>query len=155
MPSDPEAFEALKQVDLFASLDNELLEALAQASVVATFEVGDRLIAQGSDPDCMWVILEGEVDLLRNSENMTTFGPGQTLGDVSLLSGLPHTVDVVAKTSGSRVILGMAEFRSAVRFHPDVAFEVIKVLASRIHAILERFDSSVLARQATNHPTPP
>lgn len=142
MPSDRDAVEALRQVDLFANLDDELLEALAESAVVSEFDVGDRLVRQGTEADGMWVILDGEVELRRDDKLMTTFGPGEIGGDVSLLSGRPHTVDVIAKTPGSRVILGMAEFRSAVRFHPDVAFEVIKVLASRFHALLELYDRS-------------
>lgn len=152
MLSDRDAIEALRQVDLFASLDTELLEALAKTAVVSEFESGDRLVRQGTPADGMWVILDGEVELQRDSKPMTTFGPGDIGGDVSLLSGLPHTVDVVAKTNGSRVILGMAEFRSAVRFHPDVAFEVIKVLATRFHELLELYDRSGMGRQATNEP---
>jgi CRP-like cAMP-binding protein len=153
MLSDRDEVEALRQVDLFAGLDSELLEALAKTAVVSEFEVGDQLVRQGTQADGMWVIIDGEVELQRDSKRMTTFGPGEIGGDVSLLSGQPHSVDVIAKTSGSRLILGMAEFRSAVRFHPDVAFEVIKVLASRFHELLEVYDRSESARQATNDPT--
>lgn len=149
------AVEALRQVDLFANLDTELLGALAETAVISEFEVGDRLVRQGTQADGMWVILDGKVELQRDSKPMTTFGPGEIGGDVSLLSGRPHTVDVIAKTKGSRLILGMAEFRSAVRFHPEVAFEVIKVLASRFHALLEIYDRSEKARQVTNDPTTP
>lgn len=154
MLSNHDAVEALRQVDLFASLDDELLEAVAETSVVDTFEAGDRLVRQGTQADGMWVILDGEVELQRDSKVVATVGPGTMCGDLSLLSGEPHTVDVVAKTDGSRVIVGMAEFRSTVRFHPDVAFEVIKVLASRIHAILEMYDRSEQGAtdSATNGP---
>jgi CRP-like cAMP-binding protein len=152
MPSDRDTVEALRQVDLFANLDNELLEALAESAVVSKFDVGDQLVRQGTQADGMWVILDGKVELRRDDKQMATFGPGDIGGDVSLLSGKPHTVDVVAMTPGNRMILGMAEFRSAVRFHPDVAFEVIKVLASRFHALLELYDRSEKARQASNEP---
>lgn len=145
MLSDRDAIEAVRQIDLFANLDDELLEAIAKSAVVDRFEAGDRLVRQGAPADGMWLILDGKVELQRDSRAVATIGPGEICGDVSLLSGLPHTVDAIAQTSGSRVILGMAELRSAVRFHPEVAFEVIKVMASRIHAILEMYDRSRLA----------
>ena len=61
---------------------------------------------------------------------------------MSLLSGEPHAVDYLAKTSGSRVVLGVGEFRAAVRHHPDVAFEMIKVLMGRIYEDLDWYTDS-------------
>lgn len=132
---------ALKQVDLFASLNDELLEAVANASVVEDFDSGEQLIRQGADADSAWVILEGEVTLLRNSTVVAEYGPGMMVGDLSLLSGAPHSVDAVAKIGGRRVVLGSAQFRAAVRHHPDVAFELIKVLVERIYHMQEAADA--------------
>ena len=42
-------------------------------------------------------------------------------------------MDAVALTSGKRVILGAGPFKEAIRHHPDVAFELIKVLVERIY----------------------
>jgi CRP/FNR family cyclic AMP-dependent transcriptional regulator len=134
--------EALRQVDLFAKLDEELLTALADSAVKSRFEAGDQLIHQGAEADGAWVIVEGEVELLRNSKDLAVFGPGKIVGDLSLLSGEPHTVDAIATTDGSRVILGIGEFRAAVRHHPDVAFEFIKVLVDRIYHMQEAADRS-------------
>lgn len=123
----------LRKVDLFARLSDELLNAVAESSVAATFQAGDQLVRQGSEADGAWVITDGEVQLLRNSEVVAEYGPGKLVGDLSLLSGKPHSVDAVAKTDGSRVILGVGEFRAAVRHHPEVAFELIRVLVDRIY----------------------
>ena len=68
---------ALKQVDLFASLSDELLDAVADSSLVETFEAGEQLVRQGAEADGAWVILEGEVRLLRNSEVVAEYGPGK------------------------------------------------------------------------------
>lgn len=132
---------ALKQVDLFATLNDELLDAVAASSVVKSFEVGEQLVRQGADADGAWVILEGDVTLLRNSEAVAEYGPGKMVGDLSLLSGAPHSVDAIANTSGSRVILGAGPFRAAVRHHPDVAFELIRVLVERIYHMQEAADA--------------
>lgn len=135
-----ETVEALRRFDLFAALDDELLAALADSSKIVGFEAGDVLARQGTGPDEMCVILEGDVELVRNGQAVAVVGPGSMCGDLSVLSGEPHTVDVVAKTPGRRVIIGVAEFRSAVRFHPEVAMEVIRVLAYRFHSVLEIYD---------------
>ena len=47
---------ALKQVDLFASLNEELLDAVAALSAVGDFEAGEQLVRQGAEADGAWVI---------------------------------------------------------------------------------------------------
>jgi CRP-like cAMP-binding protein len=132
---------ALKQVDLFASLNDEQFDAVAASSAVEDFEAGEQLVRQGAEADGAWVILEGEVRLLRNSEVVAEYGQGKMVGDLSLLSGTPHSVDAIAITNGSRVILGTGPFQAAVRHHPDVAFRFIRVLVDRIYQMQEAADA--------------
>ncbi|MGB7859695.1 MAG: cyclic nucleotide-binding domain-containing protein [Acidimicrobiia bacterium] len=141
MPTGLDAKSALKEVDLFASLEDELLSAVADSSTVSHFEAGQELISQGAPADGAWIILEGEVKLLRNSEVVAEYGPGKMVGDLSLLSGSPHSVDAVAITNGKRLNLGIGEFRAAVRNHPDVAFALIEVLVERIYHMQSAADS--------------
>lgn len=136
----PNIKETLRSVDLFAKLDDELLDALAAASVYATFDPGEQLTEQGAEADGAWVIVEGEVELVRNSVPVARLGPGDIGGDLSLLSGQPHAVDAIAKTSGGRVTIGVGEFKAAVRHRPEVAFEFIRVLVNRIYHMQETAD---------------
>ena len=131
----------LKTVDLFAGMDEELLSTIAASSTITAFEAGQQMTTQGDSPDGAWIILDGEVRLLRNSEVVAVYGPGKMVGDLSLLSGTPHSVDAVATTDGRRLNIGIGEFRAAVRHHPDVAFEFIRVLVERIYHMQEAADA--------------
>lgn len=115
---------------------------MAAASVTTSFKPGEQLIRQGSEPDGAWVITEGEVELLRNSKPVAQYGPGKLVGDLSLLSGKPHSVDAIATTAGSRVLIGPGEFRAAIRHRPEVADEFIKVLVQRIYEIQALLDTA-------------
>lgn len=125
--------EILRKVDLFAKLDDELLDAFAAASDVVSFGAGERLVSQGDPASRVVVIVEGEVEARRDSKPVAIFGPGDVGGDLSLLSGEPHSVDAMAKTAGRAIRLGTNEFRAAIRHHPEVAWEFIRVLVSRIY----------------------
>ena len=134
--------ETLRGVDLFARLDDELLGALADSSVTTAFTAGDQLVRQGDEADGVWVITEGEVELQRRGTPAVNYGPGMVVGDLSLLSGEPHSVDAIAKTDGSRLVIGAGEFLAAVRHHPEVASEFIKVLISRIRLLQGLLDQA-------------
>ena len=144
--------ETLSGVDLFAKLDDELLDAFAEASSVLTFQAGDRLVEQGDPAGAVWVIVEGEVEARRNSKPVAIFGPGDVGGDLSLLSGQPHSVDGIFTTAGRVVRLGSDEFRAAVRHHPEVAWEIIRVLVGRIYGLLEAVQQ---ARSQSSSPSEP
>ena len=77
---------ALKQVDLLASLNDEQLDAVAASSAIEGFEAGEQLVSQGAEADGAWVILEGQVRLLRNSEVVAEYGQGKMVG-VSAAAG--------------------------------------------------------------------
>jgi CRP-like cAMP-binding protein len=115
---------------------------LSAASVTADFLPGEQLIRQGSDPDGAWIITDGEVELRRNAKPVALYGPGELVGDLSLLSGNPHSVEAIAKTTGSRVLIGSGEFKAAVRHHPEVADQIIKVLVQRIYEVQALLDGA-------------
>lgn len=132
-----EVKEVLGGVDLFVRLDEELLDAFAKSSRIVTFEAGDIGVSQGDPPGAVWVILEGEIEARRDSRPVAIFGPGDVAGDLSLLSGQPHSVDGIARTAGKAIRLGAVEFKAAVRHHPEVAWEIIRVLVGRIYGLME------------------
>lgn len=127
-----QAAEYLSQVPIFSRLDDEILEALADQSTDRSFSSGDQVAQQGSANEGLLVIVDGELEVHRGDRLFTVLGPGDYVGHMSLLDGEPHMVDVVATTDGHGVFLAGHQFQAAVRHHPEVALEVIKVLVARV-----------------------
>ncbi len=59
--------DELRATFLLASLDDEQLGALADAGDVLTFAPGEYLFRQVEPADFWWILLEGEIELLRRS----------------------------------------------------------------------------------------
>jgi CRP-like cAMP-binding protein len=132
-----EAATYLSQVPIFARLDDEILDALADQSVDREFSAGDQVAVQGAPNDGLLVIVEGELEAYRGSRVFKVLGPGDYVGDMSLLDGEPHMVDVIATKGGHGIFLDGHQFQAAVRHHPQVATEVIKVLVARIRETVD------------------
>jgi CRP-like cAMP-binding protein len=132
-----EAAEYLSRVPMFGRLDDEILNALAESSVRRDFVSGDQVAEQGAANEGLLVIVEGEMDVHRGSRLFNQLGPGDYVGDMSLLDGAPHMVDVVVTKSGHGVFLAGHQFQAAVKHHPQVALEVIKVLVARIRELVD------------------
>jgi CRP-like cAMP-binding protein len=127
-----QAVEYLSQVPMFSRLDDEILNALAEQSIDRTFSSGDQVAVQGAPNEGLLVIVDGELEVHRGDRLFKVLGPGDYVGDMSLLDGEPHMVDVVATKDGHGVFLAGHQFQAAVRHHPEVALEIIKVLVARV-----------------------
>lgn len=129
--------EYLSRVPMFARLEDEILEALAEQSVIRAFAEGDKVAEQGAPDDGLLVLVNGAMEVHRGTRLFKVLGPGDYVGDMSLLDGQPHMVDVVATEGGYGVFLAGHQFQVAVRHHPEVALEAIKVLVARVRETVD------------------
>jgi CRP-like cAMP-binding protein len=100
--------------------------------IVLSFAPGDRLFREGDAPHCMYVLLEGQVEVCRRDRVIETIGPAQALGIVSLLDEQPRTVTAQARTACEAVAIDARAFRFAVEDVPHFAWWVMSELAHRL-----------------------
>lgn len=139
--------DALRLVPLFARLEPEVLGALADHTTERRFESGDSIARQGSPNDGLLLVVEGEMEVRRGDRLFRVLGPGDYVGDMSLLDGAPHMVDVVATTPGVGLFLAGYQFQVVVKNHPEVAREIIKVLVARIRETVGWLEEAEAERQ--------
>jgi CRP-like cAMP-binding protein len=122
----------LSKVPMFAGLSAEVLDALAEHAEEREFNPGDKLATRGEPNDGLLVLVDGEAEVYRGDRLFNVLGAGDYVGDMSLLDGEAHSVDVTATEPGYGVFLAGYQFQVVVKHHPEVAMEIIKVLVARI-----------------------
>jgi putative ABC transport system ATP-binding protein len=80
---------------------------------------GETIFEQGDPPDLVYVIEEGQVDILRvladgSEEVLATRGPGQYFGELGPTLGFPRSASVRAKTAVRLTASNVIEFRKRV-----------------------------------------
>ena len=63
----------------------DILNMFKDAENTKTFSKGEYLFHQGKEGDTMYVILEGEVDILVNDIVVATFRAGDIFGEMALI----------------------------------------------------------------------
>jgi CBS domain-containing protein len=92
--------EFLSAHDLFAELEAEKLERLAERVEIEYFPAGTTIFREGSDPpDAMWVIRTGTVELREGGRVLDLLGEGDPFGHPWMLSGLPTGWEAGARDS--------------------------------------------------------
>lgn len=105
-----ELLSVLRQAALFEGLSAEELESIAALCQARTFRSGEIITTQGERGDELFVVSQGFVEVtLTNPEagaeprTVVHLGPGQIVGEMSLVDRGPRSATVRALTDGARL----------------------------------------------------
>ncbi len=105
----------LKRLEIFSALPKKDIARLAAASAWRKIKEGEVLFREGDSSDCMFVIVEGGVDLLDPNEGMrplVRLGQNDALGHRAFLTASPHAAVAKVAASGSVLILPRSDFET-------------------------------------------
>ena len=101
-----------------------------------TFSAGDRIFAQGDLGTEMFIIQEGEVDIVKHisgeSHLLSHLERGDFFGEMAVLEALPRTADAVAVTDVRVVAINGSRFDEMLRKNPEVAVRIIRKYSKRL-----------------------
>jgi CRP-like cAMP-binding protein len=98
----------LKAVDLFIGLTDEQLQRLIDISHELVYNANDTIFAQGDDGDRLFLIRQGQVEILVESESgkprsQVYLGQGQLFGEMALIDYGKRSATVRAIRNGTIV----------------------------------------------------
>ena len=92
---------------------------------------GMELIAQGGRTGQLYVLKDGELEVLRDGKHITTIKtPGSVIGEMSVLLDAPQTATVRAVTEVDYFVIDNAI--EVLRTHPDWLLQIARLLAQRV-----------------------
>jgi len=86
----------------------------------------------GEPGDRMYVIKEGEVDIIVNDKVVETVGPGGIIGEMALIDTRARSATAVAKTDCQLVPIDEKRFAFLIQQTPYFSLQVMRVLVGRL-----------------------
>ena len=123
--------ETLSRIPLFAGVKGRDLGRLAKVMSERTFAEGEAITTEGQSGVGFFVIEHGNATVSLKGEILRTLGPGDHIGEIALIDEGTRSATVTATTDLSCRGMAAWEFRSFVQEHPEVAWELLQVLAAR------------------------
>ena len=112
---------------------------------VATCEAGDQIFAQGDLGTEMYIILEGEVDIIKHiageSHHLSHLEKDDFFGEMAVLENVARSADAIAKTDVRVLVINGSQFDEMLRKNPEVAVRIIRKYSQRLreaNSLLER-----------------
>jgi len=124
--------DLLAQVPLFEGLSRRHLKQIAERADEISFRDKETIIEAGEPGGTFFVIVEGEVKVMRGNRVIARAGPGEFFGEISLLDGGPRTASVVADSPVVAIRLFKSSFDKLVTQEPKVATKILAVVARRL-----------------------
>jgi CRP-like cAMP-binding protein len=122
----------LRNVPLFADLDERDLESLADEFNERRFSAGDKVALEGEGGLMFFVVDSGELNVEVHGEPVATIGPGASFGEIALIDRRPRTATVTAKSDVTAYGLPVFVFRPFVESRPQVAWKLLEAMADRL-----------------------
>lgn len=119
---DPQELKALKD------FNRKEREQLLAAAPIISFERGDVLCAEGKPGHTCFIILAGEVEVLRHAgdeeHRLATLGPGAVVGQLALLHDAPRSATVRSLGPLWVVAIGRGSFNRLLSTHSAVGMRM-------------------------------
>jgi CRP/FNR family transcriptional regulator, cyclic AMP receptor protein len=123
---------ALRGVPLFSGMTDRALDAISALVSQRTFETDDDLVREGEPGDSFVIIRAGSATVLKDDRQIAELGPGDFLGEISLIDGGPRTATVRATTPIDALEISRQDFTTLLEGHPAVRLELLMALTARI-----------------------
>jgi len=88
----------LSRVDILSPISRDVQQKIADASRVHVYSSGETILNHGAQGDSMFIVHDGNVSVRVDDSEVARLGPGDSFGEMALLTGERRTADVIALT---------------------------------------------------------
>ena len=136
----------LQSVPLFATMTLEQLEAIHLCLTEQHYTLGELIFAEGDVGDEMYIVVEGEVEILIRLDTAEPFllakvGPGSYFGEMSILDNEPRSAAARVSADARLLSLKGEQLKELVFVMPEIAFTIFKVLSERLRRSDKRLET--------------
>lgn len=134
--------EALRQVPLFALLDEEEIAVLAAQVDIKSFAARQRIYKTGDPGEQAYVMVSGLVRVTTEDEDHQEVvihepAPGEFFGLASMLDRTPHQTDAIALDDSVCLEVRRDDIALLLQRKPDAGMDMLTVLGRQVHAAQE------------------
>ena len=134
--NDDTLFKMIENSRMFNDFDKSDIESLLQFTHAYNAEKGTQLFQEGEYSGFMCLIIDGCIDVYKgvgtDYKKIARIYRGKTMGEMSLIDGLPYSATSVTAENTTLVIITRESFARLADQNPKVAFKVLQKITKLI-----------------------
>jgi len=119
-------------VGLFAGMQPDELDLLAQCAAIRTFLPEASIMERGQTGTTMFILVAGHVSVSIDGNELSKLGPGDVFGEMAMLTGEPRLADVTAIEPVSCLEIDREAFRGVLEKNPILVSNVTRIFQERV-----------------------
>lgn len=129
----------LKTAPIFNGLPIEELERIANSVKLISYPPGATLLKSGDPGEKYYLLAEGKVDVVQIDKDgtekvLSSLGPNQGVGEMSLLTGEKCSATVRTTDSTKALVIARSDFEMMLEAAPQLNRHFNKILADRLRS---------------------
>lgn len=157
----------LRNIGLFGALPDGVLDHLAENLEVLEVTPGTYLFREGEDANCMFVVLQGDMEVLKRSKSGTdarvaVLGPGDWFGEMGMIDVQTRSATVMSVSPGRLIKMTSADldrlYRYDVKAYSLIVLNIAREMSRRLRVadgILADLIANVVDDYAKSHTKAP
>jgi CRP-like cAMP-binding protein len=112
---------------------------MSTGSLGRTYEDGEMIVRQGEAGDCMFVIQEGEAQVLSEKDGQSQLlrvaRAGELIGEMAIFEKLPRSATVRALGRTRVLTIDKKNFLRRISEDPSIAFRIVQSMSQRVREL--------------------
>lgn len=135
-PQPQDKLRILKRIPLFASLSGEELALVAEKTRLVEFKAEETVYREGDAADAFYVVASGRLKVYTDAggreQVLAYLHKGDSLGEISLLTGETHSASVRSQSDALVLKLEKVDFDDVINRIPSLVLYLSRVLSRRL-----------------------
>ena len=141
--------DLLRRVPLFSLLTVTQAEVISGAVTKQRYKRGEVLVEQGQKSTALAILLTGRARVVSADSRgreviLATLGPGDYIGEMSIIDNEPHSATVRAEVQTDVLLLGRADFARCLAENASMSLVVMRGLVKRLRHADRKIESLAL-----------
>jgi len=122
----------LRNIPLFSGMPPDELGHLAGIAEEVVYPEGEVIIREGDHGEEMFLIVEGEIEIHRESKPLAVLKSHDYFGEMSILDNEPRSATATARADCLLLRIRQSDFYDILERHFNVALTIIHTLTGRL-----------------------
>ena len=99
-------------------------------------KAGDVILREGEESTDAYIILNGEVNIIKNKEVIATLTENSLFGEIGLVDQRPRTATCIAKTGCTLGTVTRENYTKLLEHRPKAVLPILRLVADRMRNLM-------------------